>query len=122
MQDTGLITLLAPLASISSLLFPLLVLGYATWTYIASRRLAHIPGPWITNYTSLPLLAWIYYGTAWSRYGELCKTYGPLVRIAPDYLITGSTAQWKKMYAARGGYPRSGRRTFCREGASTDSP
>ncbi|KAI5363881.1 putative cytochrome P450 [Septoria linicola] len=92
--------------SIPTLLL-LALFAYALWTYTSSRRLAHIPGPWYTNYTSLPLLTWITRGTAWSHYGELCKTYGPLVRIAPDHLITGSATQWKKMYAARNGYPRS---------------
>ena len=91
---------------VSSLL-AIAIFVYAIWTYAASRKLVHVPGPWYTSYTTLPLLPWMVRGTAWSHYGQLCKTYGPLVRIAPDHLITGSATQWKKMYAARNGYPRS---------------
>ncbi|KAF7197445.1 Cytochrome P450 monooxygenase [Pseudocercospora fuligena] len=78
-------------------------------TYIRSRRLAHVPGPWYTKYTILPLLTWTYRGTSWQLFGYLCKTHGPLIRVAPNQLITGSVTQYKKMYSARPqqGYPRS---------------
>lgn len=87
----------------------LALVAYTTWTYISSRKLAHIPGPRSTNYTSLPLLWHTLHGKTWAEHGALCKRYGGLVRVAPGTLVTGSAVTWKKVYAARAkdGYPRS---------------
>ncbi|SMQ51982.1 unnamed protein product [Zymoseptoria tritici ST99CH_3D7] len=85
----------------------LIITAYVAQTYLASRSLAHIPGPFLSNYTTIPLLWKTYRGTLYHDIGELIAKHGPLVRIAPGRVITGSAKTWAKITAARSPYLRS---------------
>lgn len=81
--------------------------GYIAWTYYTHRRLAHIPGPPLCGLTQLRQLSWILKGQPADRYGQACREYGQLVRVAPYQLITGDAEQWRKMAATKSRYTRS---------------
>ncbi|PIA96035.1 Averantin hydroxylase [Cercospora beticola] len=106
------------LLSSPTVLAALVLTLYLIYAHIISpSKLSHIPGPWYTSHSTLPLLYWITSGSAWSKYGHLCQEYNSdLIRIAPGHLITGSVKTWKKIYSSSSssstkgsspGYPRS---------------
>ncbi|GIZ48367.1 hypothetical protein CKM354_001143100 [Cercospora kikuchii] len=107
------------LLSSPTVLATLALIIYFIYAHIISpSKLSHIPGPWYTSHSTLPLLYWITSGSAWSKYGHLCQEYNSnLIRIAPGHLITGSVKTWKKIYSSSSsssstkgsspGYPRS---------------
>lgn len=74
---------------------------------VAYRRLSHIPGPRLAGWTNF---WWLH--KALSRRGhehlyEALRDHGPLVRIAPNLLVTGDTEYMRKMNAVRSPYLRS---------------
>ena len=83
------------------------VIYYAVTWIISYYRLAHIPGPKAFAFSVFPLLKVHLSGTIYTRFGEFNEQYGPLVRIAPNTLLTSDPDQWRKMSAPRSPYLRS---------------
>ena len=81
---------------------------YYVVTWITSYyRLGHIPGPKAYAFWVFPLLKLHLEGTIYTRFGEFNRRYGPLVRIAPNTVLTSDPDQWRKMSAPRSPYRRS---------------
>ncbi|KAK5082769.1 hypothetical protein LTR05_006649 [Lithohypha guttulata] len=86
----------------------LLTIVFRIVSYVSSyRRLSHIPGPPLAAWTNL---WWVRAAT--SRKGHLylyeaLEKYGPLVRIAPNILVTSDTDLVRKVNAVRSPYRKS---------------
>ncbi|KAK4171941.1 putative cytochrome P450 E-class, group I [Triangularia setosa] len=88
--------------SLLALLFTYLIISH-TSCYL---RLAHIPGPPAAKITTL----WLAYhqstGSLARHLSCLSKRYGPLYRIAPDWVITSDPAAIRQVWSARGPWYR----------------
>lgn len=95
----------------SSVLLPavgLLLLGYVVTTSILSYyRLSHIPGPTSWAWTRWPLIRTHFRGDCYDKFGQLARSYGKLVRIGPNYLLTSDPDIVRRMNTPRGGYTKS---------------
>ncbi|KAK0736190.1 cytochrome P450 86A1 [Apiosordaria backusii] len=92
-----------PLAlTFSALLFTYLV-ATRTWRYL---RLAHIPGPLPAKITTLWLAYHQITGSLARRLSSLSKKYGPIYRIAPNWVITSDPAAIRQVWSARGPWYR----------------
>ena len=83
------------------------ILYYMISSIISYRRLAHIPGPKAWAWSRIPLIRTHLDGTCYKRFGSLCATYGPLVRIGPNYLVTSNPDIVRRMSAPRSPYTKS---------------
>jgi cytochrome P450 len=63
-----------------------------------SFPLRHIPGPWYTNITRLPLKLSIITGQRMYYIDRLHKQYGPMVRISPTEVSVSSPAAYKEIH------------------------
>lgn len=71
------------------------------------RRLSHIPGPSGWGASVFPWVK-LHTGTnTMDRFAELSEKYGPLVRVAPNTLITSDAETLRRMSAPRSPYRRS---------------
>lgn len=70
-------------------------------------KLRHIPGPWLASISDL----WIIRAATSARlsevFEEVGKSYGPLVRIGPNQILTSDADILRKTGAVRGTYNRS---------------
>ncbi|OJD17754.1 hypothetical protein AJ78_02163 [Emergomyces pasteurianus Ep9510] len=71
------------------------------------NRLRHIPGPRTCGWTDIWMLRRAWSGSLYEDLGELCQQHGPLVRIAPNYLICGKPAEVRRMWGVRSKWDRS---------------
>ena len=85
-------------------LFPLY---YVVSSILAYYRLSHIPGPALWAWSRIPLIRTHLKGDSYDKYGELCRAYGKLVRIGPNYLLTSDPEVVRRMNAPRSGYSKS---------------
>jgi hypothetical protein len=104
------------------------VLTYVVKELISYNRLRHFKGPpgaaisnWWHTKAFLSGRCHEYYGEANEQYGELrilpcltqarlrgsCSSQGPIVRIAPNILMTSSPELWTKINNVRSNYKRS---------------
>ncbi|KAK4613672.1 Cytochrome P450 monooxygenase ABA1 [Fulvia fulva] len=93
--------------SLTTVVPVLAIIAYALWSYLSYRRLSHIPGPTLSHWSIIPQLSWILSGNSFPNYGQICFHYGPLVRIAPDHVLTSNPEIIRKISAARSPYTRS---------------
>ncbi|KAI0479942.1 cytochrome P450 [Xylaria cf. heliscus] len=93
------------------LVFPVLcslAVGYfITSTFYQWQRLRHIPGPFLGSFSNI----WIgYAGWAGKQYEMekfLGERYGPLVRVAPNTIMTDDPEIIRHISNTKSGYPRS---------------
>lgn len=85
----------------------LLAVWFLTSTVRSYLRLAHVPGPRLNAWTIWPLFNVHLQGAIYDTFGALNKTYGPLVRIAPNTLLTSDPEVLRRKSAARSPYTRS---------------
>ena len=88
------------------------IVGLLTVVYLASsirsyRRLSHTPGPPGWGWSVIP---WVRLHTrkdTMDQFYQLSDKYGPLVRVAPNTLITSDAETLRRMSAPRSPYTRS---------------
>lgn len=74
---------------------------------LASDPLRHIPGPFLSRYTSLWLHYHVWAGTQCTEIKKLHRRYGPVIRVAPkDVHIADGEALWP-IYMDKGGMAKS---------------
>lgn len=85
----------------------ILALCWTLWTVQTYRRLSHIPGPRPWGFSVLPLFRLHQQGNIYHGLGKLCGQYGPLVRIAPNTVLTSDADLVRRMNAPRSPYTRA---------------
>ncbi|KAI0195845.1 pisatin demethylase [Xylaria flabelliformis] len=86
-----------------------LTLGcFLSWYLISSvstwYRLRHIPGPFLAKFSYLWLARTSQGGRLYYFHRDLCKKYGPLVRVGPNELTTDDAEILRRAGAVRGSY------------------
>jgi hypothetical protein len=90
-------------ASSALAIFLIIVAIDAVRTY---RRLSHIPGPKFAAFSRLWILRGHISGRFYTILAEANQTYGPLVRIGPNHLLSGDPEVWRRMCGVRSPYRR----------------
>lgn len=88
-------------------LLAVFTISWAAWTFVVYRRLSHIPGPTTWGLSILPLFRLHQGGDIYHGLAKLCDQYGPLVRIAPNTLLTNDADLVRRMNAPRSPYTRA---------------
>jgi hypothetical protein len=57
------------------------------------HRLRHIKGPWLTGWTDLWLIRKTWRGETFKELNHLCNEYGPVFRIAPNFIVCADPAE-----------------------------
>ncbi|EDN09223.1 predicted protein [Histoplasma mississippiense (nom. inval.)] len=70
-------------------------------------RLRHIPGPRWCGWTDIWILWRAWTGSLYEDLGDLCQQHGPLVRVAPNYVVCGNPAEVRRMWGVRSEWDRS---------------
>ncbi|KAK4160369.1 putative cytochrome P450 E-class, group I [Cladorrhinum sp. PSN259] len=84
-----------------------LLLAYLLVAQVAAfRRLQHIPGPAWAGRTSLWLIRRQLSGQLHRDLSELSKKYGPIYRIAPNWVVISDPFEVRRVYQARGPWYR----------------
>lgn len=83
------------------------VLFFCIYCIRSYQRLSHIPGPRSWAWSVQPLFRLHLQGDIYDKFNELHQKYGPLVRIAPNTLLTADPDVLRRMSAARSPYTRS---------------
>ncbi|RYC64508.1 hypothetical protein CHU98_g1728 [Xylaria longipes] len=82
--------------------------GFLLWYLISSivtwYRLRHIPGPLLAKFSYLWLAQTARGGRSYYVHRDLCKKYGPLVRVGPNELTTDDPEILRRAGAVRGSY------------------
>ncbi|TRX98520.1 hypothetical protein FHL15_000594 [Xylaria flabelliformis] len=86
-----------------------LTLGsFLLWYLISSAitwyRLRHVPGPFLAKFSYLWLARTSQGGRQYYFHRDLCKKYGPLVRVGPNELTTDDAEILRQAGAVRGSY------------------
>ncbi|KAI1365548.1 pisatin demethylase [Xylaria arbuscula] len=81
-----------------------LVLWYILSSVTTWYRLRHIPGPFLAKFSYLWLGRTAQAGQNYWVYRDLCKKYGPLVRVGPNELSTDDPEILRRIAAVRGSY------------------
>ncbi|OJJ46594.1 hypothetical protein ASPZODRAFT_16346 [Penicilliopsis zonata CBS 506.65] len=99
----------------------LLLLASLAYLYYRSRALSHVPGPWLSRFTSLTLKYHEFRGRRREYIHALHRWYGPAVRLAPNEASFTSLEAVKEVYAAGGsGYDKTEYYSlFCQFGIRT---
>lgn len=79
---------------------------FITTRVVESRRLRHIPGPRWTAWTNMWLMNRQLGGRVARELAEMHKTYGPIIRIAPNWVVISDPKELRKVWAARGPWYR----------------
>ncbi|KAH6651703.1 pisatin demethylase [Truncatella angustata] len=79
---------------------------YLITSIVAWYRLRHIPGPFLASFSYLWLAGVAQSARQYYVHKDLCKKYGPLVRVGPNELTTDDPEVLKRMPAARSLYDR----------------
>jgi cytochrome P450 len=87
--------------------FALLAVCYLFLCIRSYYRLSHIPGPSLWAWSRWPLIQTHLDGTSYDRFGDLARSYGKLVRIGPNYLLTSNPDIVRRMNTARSTYTKS---------------
>ncbi|KAH6686968.1 pisatin demethylase [Plectosphaerella plurivora] len=66
------------------------------------RRLSHVPGPFLWSLSSLPLLRANLIGRSHQMLNDITNEYGPVVRIAPNAVLTTDYKYLQKLEARKG--------------------
>ncbi|KAK6951145.1 hypothetical protein Daesc_007676 [Daldinia eschscholtzii] len=98
-DNMGTLSLVGVLAGSASLL----LLWFIISTIVAWYRLRHIPGPFLASFSPFWLVQVIIRGKLQKEFIEL-KKYGPLVRIAPNYVVTSDPEVLRRLASSRSNY------------------
>ncbi|KAI1755891.1 pisatin demethylase [Xylaria castorea] len=85
--------------TLSSFLLWYLISSTITW-----YRLRHVPGPFLAKFSYLWLARTAQGGRQCYVHRDLCKKYGPLVRVGPNELTTDDAEVLRRVSAVRGSY------------------
>ncbi|CBF77081.1 protein CYP675A1 [Aspergillus nidulans FGSC A4] len=91
--------LLFPLALLVSLAYCIMWITYTRWFH----PLAQFPGPFWASVSRIWTVLHVLPGNAEKTQRKLHEKYGPIVRIAPDELITSDPAAVKTLYGVKSG-------------------
>ncbi|KAI0449568.1 pisatin demethylase [Xylaria acuta] len=80
------------------------LLWYLTSSTITWYRLRHIPGPFLAKFSYLWLARTAQGGRLYYAHRDLCKKYGPLVRVGPNELTTDDPEILRRAGAVRSSY------------------
>jgi len=80
------------------------IVGEYIWGY---WRLRHIPGPWIAGFSDLWLMRKTWRGETFKELAKVCGQYGPVFRIAPNFVAVGDPAEVRKLWGVRSKFDRS---------------
>ncbi|KAK0617757.1 cytochrome P450 [Immersiella caudata] len=69
--------------------------------------LSHLPGPWYTKYTSLPLEYHRLTGTVTHWTHSLSLRYGPVVRLSPTRVALNDPAAWEEIHRIGAGFRKT---------------
>lgn len=83
-----------------------IILWFVGSTVISWYRLRHIPGPWFASISNIWMIRAATSARLSAIFGEIGKKYGPLVRIAPNQILTSDVDFLRKTGAVRGTYNR----------------
>ncbi|KIW34406.1 uncharacterized protein PV07_01184 [Cladophialophora immunda] len=78
-----------------------------TSKFLAWKRLRHIPGPFWCGWSDLWMLRRAFRGSLYMDLDDLRHKYGPLVRIAPEYLICGDPIEIRRIWGVRSQFDRA---------------
>ncbi|KAI0479423.1 BcABA1, cytochrome P450 monooxygenase [Xylariaceae sp. FL0804] len=95
-----------PSTSFWPVLLALIPLLYVLSALLTWRRLRHIPGPFLASFSYLWLGRVAQRGQQFWTFRELCRTYGPLVRVGPNELSTDDADVLRRINGARSAYQR----------------
>lgn len=70
-------------------------------------RLRHIKGPWFTGWTDVWLIRKTWRGETFKELSNLSDKYGPIFRIAPNFVVCSDPAEMRKLWAARSQFDRA---------------
>lgn len=82
------------------------LLWYITTAIWSIYHLRNVPGPWLAKFSYLWYGRTTYSGRQYYVHRDLHKQYGPLVRVAPNEVLTEDPDIVRMMSAARGTYSR----------------
>lgn len=89
-----------------TLLLPAIGLVYlASWVY-SYYRLSHIPGPWISAWSDVPRMYWVWRGTSHLKQLELHRKYGQLVRLGPNAVSVSDSTEIPNIYTFTGKFKK----------------
>ncbi|KID81566.1 Cytochrome P450 family protein [Metarhizium guizhouense ARSEF 977] len=94
---TYIVALLAAISSVG-----LILPRYRQW-----KKLSHIPGPAIAGWSKIWLLRHVLPGRLCKRLEEVTKTYGPIARVGPDWVVCSDPAEIRRIWGIRSGYYRA---------------
>lgn len=88
-----------------------IVAGIVASVFVGGRfrswyRLRHIKGPFWATMTDFWLIRRTYKGEIYSHLGQVCKDYGPIARIGPNYVLCGDPSEIRRLWAVRSGFDR----------------
>ncbi|EEH40562.2 benzoate 4-monooxygenase cytochrome P450 [Paracoccidioides lutzii Pb01] len=90
------------------LLVSALAIGYLVVQRVHNwHRLRHITGPRSCAWTDIWMLRRSWSGSLYEDLGKLHQEHGPLVRIAPNYVICGDPNEVRRMWGVRSEWDRS---------------
>ncbi|KJK76997.1 hypothetical protein H634G_08039 [Metarhizium anisopliae BRIP 53293] len=99
----ALITATYVVVILTAIIYTSLILPrYRQW-----KKLSHIPGPAIAGWSKIWLLRHVLPGTLCKRLEDVTKTYGPIARVGPDWVVCSDATEIRRIWAIRSGYHRA---------------
>ncbi|KAJ9142909.1 Benzoate 4-monooxygenase cytochrome P450 [Pleurostoma richardsiae] len=78
--------------------------GQRAWSWY---RLRHIKGPFWAALSDFWLIRLTWRGEVYQRLGDVCRQYGPIARIAPNYVVCGDPIEVRRMWGVRSQFDRA---------------
>jgi hypothetical protein len=92
-----------PLLTALLLLTPYLLYSFGNSYF----HLRHIPGPWVSTFTDLYLIYRTWRGSTFRDLNTLYNQYGPIFRIAPNFVVVADPAEVRKIWGVRSQFDRA---------------
>ncbi|KAF5010772.1 hypothetical protein FDECE_3069 [Fusarium decemcellulare] len=89
------------------LLACVLVAHFTSSRFLGWYRLRNIKGPWVAGWTDFWLINRTWRGNLFEELDKVCKQYGPIARIAPNYLVCGDPLEVRRMWGVRSQFDRA---------------
>src|ERR1700712_4078562 len=84
----------------------LAVLYFLTTRVQNNLRLRHIPGPFLSRLTHIPLMRLMLNGTVTETTHSLHMQYGPVVLLSPDYVSLSDPDEMRRLNGVRSNWNR----------------